>query len=593
MSETVHNTPATAVATWVQQAYAAWQSGQREQALGLLQQAHAHAPGDAAIEANLARVELGVGRVEAARQRAAVLALKQPQSQALAQELAQAYLAMARPSALAGRFYAADATQLARDVDAALAQAEQANTLAHERAEELAEESADQPPQLADLQGAAHAPLGASGAAPKVLVLPHAGHVYSGAMAARGYALLRPHVQRIRKIVILGPTHRMAVQGVALPGAGSFATPLGTVEVDSLAAQALADLPFVQTVPQAHAQEHCLEVHLPFIQRLWAGHEMPRVLPLLVGAASPHTVAQLLDRLWGGDDTLILISTDLSHFHPYAQARDMDLATCAQVMSMAADLNHQQACGATPLNAALLQVRTRALQLQQLGYNNSGDTAGNTPEGRERVVGYASFAGYERPAPNAATGLDAPAGARLLQLARHSLHQATGAPPVSAPAVTDLHTLGASFVTLTQAGQLRGCIGSLQAHRPLHEDVLANAQAAALKDPRFAPVTAQEAPQLVVEVSVLTAPEPLQFANESHALWQLQPHVHGVIFSCEHQGRAYRSTFLPQVWDPLPDPRKFMAQLKRKAGLPYEYWSDSVRLSVYRVQKFVEANHAA
>jgi AmmeMemoRadiSam system protein A len=152
---------------------------------------------------------------------------------------------------------------------------------------------------------------------------------------------------------------------------------------------------------------------------------------------------------------------------------------------------------------------------------------------------------------------------------------------------------GASFVTLTQAGQLRGCIGSLQAHRPLHEDVLANAQAAALQDPRFAPVTAQEAPTLEVEVSVLTAPEPLSFANESHALWQLQPHEHGVIFSCEHEGRAYRSTFLPQVWAQLPDPRKFMAQLKRKAGLPSDHWSDAVRLSVYRVQKFTEADHAA
>ena len=313
MSETVHNTPATDVATWVQQGYAAWQGGQREQALGLLQQAHAHAPGDAGIEANLARVEMGLGHAEAARRRAAVLALKQPQTQALEQELAQAYLAMARPSALAGRFYAADAAQLARDPDAALLHAEPANALAHE----LAEESADQPPHQTALQGAAHAPLGASGAAPKVLVVPHAGHLYSGPMAARAYALLRPHLQRIRKIVILGPTHRMAVQGVALPGSGSFVTPLGAVEVDALAAQALADLPIVQTVPQAHAQEHCLEVHLPFIQRLWAGHEMPRVLPLLVGAVSPQQVAQLLDRLWGGDDTLILISTDLSHLHTY------------------------------------------------------------------------------------------------------------------------------------------------------------------------------------------------------------------------------------------------------------------------------------
>ncbi|MBP8148644.1 MAG: AmmeMemoRadiSam system protein B [Limnohabitans sp.] len=576
MSKNSHTTTSSPVTSWVQQAFAAWQGGQREQALALLQQAHAQAPDDAGIEANLARVELGLGHVEAARHRAARLALKQPDGQALEQALVQAYLAMARPAALAGRFYPGDAAQLARDVDAALLQAEQA----HQAAGSVA-------------QDATHAPSWAAGAAPKVLVLPHAGHVYSGGMAARGYALLRTHVARIRKIVMLGPTHRMAVPGVALPGVGSFATPLGAVEVDSLAAHAVADMPCVLSVPQAHAQEHCLEVHLPFIQRLWAGQEMPRVLPLLVGAVSPQEVALLLDRLWGGDDTLIIISTDLSHFHTYEQARHMDLATCAQVLSMSGDVNHQQACGATPLNAALLQARTRALQVRQLGYCNSGDTAGNTPEGRQRVVGYASFALYEPPTPSDAAGLDAQAGARLLQLARHSLHQATAAAPVPAPAVQDLSTMGASFVTLTQSGQLRGCIGSLQAHRPLHEDVLANAQAAALKDPRFAPVTAQEAPHLAVEVSVLTKPEPLHFANESHALWQLQPHVHGVIFSCEHEGRAYRSTFLPQVWAQLPDPRKFMAQLKRKAGLPYDHWSASVHLSVYRVQKFSEADHAA
>ena len=564
MSDTLNSTSSTPVASWVQQALAAWQCGQRQEALAFLRQAHAHAPGDAEIESNLARVELGVGLVEVARHRAANLALKLPQAQAqaLEQELSQAYLAMARPPALAGRFYAGDAVQLARDVDAALAQ------------------TSDQQPTAAD-------------APPKVLVLPHAGHVYSGGMAARGYALLRSHLQRIRKIVILGPTHRMSVQGVALPGVGSFATPLGSVEVDSLAAHAVADLPFVESVPQAHAQEHCLEVHLPFIQRLWVGQDLPRVLPMLVGAVSPEDVALLLARVWGGDDTLILISTDLSHFHPYEQARQMDLATCAQVLALGVGLNHQQACGATPLNAALLQARTRGLQVQQLGYCNSGDTAGNTPEGRQRVVGYASFALYERSTPSAAKGLDAQTGARLVQLARHGLYRATAAEPVPAPELATLTALGASFVTLTQAGQLRGCIGSLQAHRPLHEDVVANAQAAALQDPRFAPVTAQEAPTLGVEVSVLTAPEPLPFANESHALWLLQPHVHGVIFRCEHEGRAYRSTFLPQVWAQLPDPRKFMAQLKRKAGLPADHWSDAVRLSVYRVQKFTEADHAA
>jgi AmmeMemoRadiSam system protein A len=148
--------------------------------------------------------------------------------------------------------------------------------------------------------------------------------------------------------------------------------------------------------------------------------------------------------------------------------------------------------------------------------------------------------------------------------------------------------LGASFVTLTQQGQLRGCIGSLQAHRPLAQDVQANALAAALQDPRFPPVTAQELPSLQVELSVLTAPEPLQHANESHALWQLRPGLDGLIFEASHQGQSYHSTYLPQVWEQIPEPRAFLAHLKVKAGLPFDFWSPDVKLSRYEVQKFHE-----
>ena len=153
-------------------------------------------------------------------------------------------------------------------------------------------------------------------------------------------------------------------------------------------------------------------------------------------------------------------------------------------------------------------------------------------------------------------------------------------------------THGASFVTLTKNGQqgkeLRGCIGSLQAHRPLFDDVQAKALAAALHDPRFPPVTAQELPHLQVEVSVLSAPEPLQHANESHALWQLRPGIDGLIFEATVNGQSHRSTYLPQVWEQIPEPRAFLAHLKVKAGLPFDFWSTQVKLSRYEVQKFHE-----
>ena len=181
-----------------------------------------------------------------------------------------------------------------------------------------------------------------------------------------------------------------------------------------------------------------------------------------------------------------------------------------------------------------------------------------------------------------------------MQLARASLHHATGATATATPLKADwLEQAGACFVTLSkngqQSGALRGCIGSLIAHRSLQDDVIHNAVAAALHDGRFSSVTAQEAPELGLEVSVLTAPKPLYFVSEVHALWQLQPLRDGAIFSVLHEGQQYRSTFLPQVWGQLPDVRNFMAHLKSKAGLPSDFWSPTVQLETYRVQEFHES----
>ncbi len=432
---------------------------------------------------------------------------------------------------------------------------------------------------------------------PKVLIAPHAGHVYSGQTAGRAYALVRPFGQlgsgRLRRVVLLGPAHRVYAKGIALPGVDAYATPLGQVPIATLGALALADLPFVATRPDVHGPEHSLEVHVPFLQRALGRFEL---LPLVVGDATPAQVTQVIERLWGGEDVLIVISTDLSHFHGYDEANTIDAASCAQVLALDGRLDHDQACGATPVNGLLALARQKGLRIEQIERCNSGDTGANTPQGRERVVGYASFALYEDAQPGAAGeagsqagGLDGEQGARLVRVARAALNAAVGA-SVSGEEqpMADLKEPGAAFVTLTQSGQLRGCIGSLQARRPLADDVRDNAVAAALHDPRFAPVSASEAPALRVEVSVLTPARPLPFANQAHALWQLQPGLDGVVFECSHQGRLFRSTFLPQVWEQLPNVVTFMAHLKAKAGLPQDFWSPEVRLSVYRVQKFLE-----
>jgi len=226
---------------------------------------------------------------------------------------------------------------------------------------------------------------------PKALIVPHAGYVYSGPVAASAYACLAAARHSIRRVVLLGPTHRVAVRGLALPAAKAFDTPLGRVSLDEELEQMVLRLPQVQQSAAAHAQEHSLEVQLPFLQMLVDDFTL---LPLAVGMASADEVAEVLDCVWGGSETLIVISSDLSHYHPYAQAQQLDRETARQIVALQPLADHQQACGATPVNGLLSCARRRGMHAQLLDLRNSGDTAGD----RSRVVGYGAFAFQETPA---------------------------------------------------------------------------------------------------------------------------------------------------------------------------------------------------
>ncbi|MBI1175725.1 MAG: AmmeMemoRadiSam system protein B [Sideroxydans sp.] len=224
---------------------------------------------------------------------------------------------------------------------------------------------------------------------PKALIAPHAGYVYSGPIAASAYAALKNVASRIRRVVLLGPTHRVAVRGLALPGVEAFSTPLGAIPLDRNAVQAIAHLPQVTVSPHAHAQEHSLEVQLPFLQTVLRDFKL---LPLAVGMATPEEVAEVLELLWGGDETLIVISSDLSHYLPYEQAEATDRATAQAVLQLQPPISHDQACGGTPVNGLILAARAHHLTPHLLDLRNSGDTAGP----RNGVVGYAAFA-FEEP----------------------------------------------------------------------------------------------------------------------------------------------------------------------------------------------------
>ena len=238
---------------------------------------------------------------------------------------------------------------------------------------------------LAMLAAAKPDAVGAVAPPPKALIVPHAGYIYSGATAAQAYAQLATVRQTIRRVVLLGPVHRVPVRGLALPGAEFFATPLGQIEIDQDAVAAIRALRQVVVSPAVHAQEHSLEVQLPFLQLALDDFTL---LPLAVGDVTPAEVAQVLDVLWGGDETLIVISSDLSHFLPYATAQAVDSETVQAMLQLQPGLDHQQACGATPVNGLLLAARKHHLQPQLLKLCNSGDTAGD----KGRVVGYAALA---------------------------------------------------------------------------------------------------------------------------------------------------------------------------------------------------------
>ena len=407
---------------------------------------------------------------------------------------------------------------------------------------------------------------------PKVLIVPHAGYIYSGEVAAHAYDELAPARGIVRRVVLLGPVHRVPVRGLAVPSAEAFATPLGTVPLDREALGMARALPQVVTSDAAHAQEHSLEVQLPFLQKV-LGHFS--LAPFAVGNASVQQVAEVIERLWGGAETLVVISTDLSHYHPYAEAKRIDGTTLERIRGFATDVDHDEACGATPLNGLLAVARRRGMSVRLLAARNSGDTAG----GKGRVVGYGALALHEGEGVSREE-----AGRVLLSIARGSIDCGFQHKDPVAKSDSWLAQAGASFVTLTRAGSLRGCIGSLQAVRPLGMDVAANAVGAAFRDPRFTPLAAAEWGQCRLEVALLSAPRPLRFADETDLLEQIRAGEDGIILEADGK----RATFLPQVWGDLPDKRAFLLHLARKAGLPADARLARCKVSRYRVAKWKE-----
>jgi AmmeMemoRadiSam system protein B len=225
----------------------------------------------------------------------------------------------------------------------------------------------------------------AAGPVPKAIIAPHAGYIYSGAIAASAYARLVPAAEQVRRIVLVGPAHRVPFHGLAVPSADVFATPLGPVRLDKAAIEAVARLAQVHVLDAAHADEHALEVHLPFLQMIFADFSL---VPIVVGDASPEDVATVLEAVWGDKETVIVVSSDLSHYLTYDRAQALDLRTGQAIEGLdVKGIGRDQACGRLPVAGLLTVAKRRGLSVSRLDLRNSGDTAGD----RARVVGYGAW----------------------------------------------------------------------------------------------------------------------------------------------------------------------------------------------------------
>jgi AmmeMemoRadiSam system protein B len=263
-----------------------------------------------------------------------------------------------RPAAVAGLFYPDNPRQLTADIDQFLTDA------------------SSQIPKLAQQ--------------PKALIVPHAGFVYSGSTAAKAYAALSPFADAIQRVVLIGPAHRVWVDGIAMMDVEAFRTPLGDISIDQAGQQQLSRLHYVHFFDQAHWQEHCLEVQLPFLQKVLNDFSL---LPLLVGEASPEQVATALATFWDDPRSLLLISSDLSHFLSYQQAQQVDRKTCQAIEAMdISAIHNDQACGNRAVKGLLTLAKEKQMEVITLGLCNSGDTAGD----HSRVVGYGSWAFVDR-----------------------------------------------------------------------------------------------------------------------------------------------------------------------------------------------------
>jgi AmmeMemoRadiSam system protein B/AmmeMemoRadiSam system protein A len=426
----------------------------------------------------------------------------------------------------------------------------------------------------------------------RALIVPHAGYAYSGQVAAHAYKQVAG--KEYKKVMILAPSHLVGFAGASIPNYTHFETPMGEVKVSSVAGLLKKESKLIQSLDLIEEKEHSLEIQLPFLQKaLPAGFEL---IPIVVGDLSEGDRTALAEAITKhlDDETLLVASTDLSHYYPYDTAVLMD-TECVETIT---DLNIKAAercemCGMNPVLVLMEIAKKRGWNTHLLKYANSGDVTGD-PSG---VVGYAAIAFYAGERGEKKEHKKAPIGdlnnaekRYLLGLARETIENYIKSGEVTEPHTEDekLKETRGAFVTLEKKGQLRGCIGHIVPVQPLFLDVRDNAISAATEDPRFRQVVEEELDKIEIEISVLTFPEEIKTKSAKETLEAIRPGIDGIIL--EYKGRG--ATYLPQVWEQLPGKEEFLDSLCMKAGLsPGDWKQRGAKISRYQVQAFKESEY--
>ncbi len=399
----------------------------------------------------------------------------------------------------------------------------------------------------------------------RAVIVPHAGLTYSGRLAYEGISQIDKNV---KNIFIFAPSHRVGFDGIAISSYDAWRTPLGITDVNQQICSELFNNFGAKINDDAMLNEHSIEVELPIIQSLFSD---VRIIPVLIGKENPEVIRDIIAAYYGNPDNAFVISSDLSHYLTNETAKETDKITAQMIESgNISGFRYEQACGAIAIAGLVNFANNNNFSMIRIDMANSAEVSDDP----SRVVGYGTWFLYEG---NKNDFIAKYHPAFVIDICKLIIKSEFDEKPLSIiyPQVFD--EFGACFVTIEKNGQLRGCIGSMVAYRPLITDLVEHAKDAAFKDMRFSPVTEDELPELKFAVSILTEPERVVFETEEQMMNNIVPYDDGIII----RDGDYQAVYLPSVWEEISDKREFMRSLKVKAGLAPDYFSNT-----FEVYKF-------